>query len=64
MQRKIYHSNAQLYLAEYVAALDAEANYRCWLDPETQKGYNYKPDFTLEEFIASPGRNRFRAVIM
>lgn len=64
MQRKIYHFGDQLYLAEYVAALDAEANYHCWLDPETQKGYNYKVDFTLEEFIASPGRNRFRAVIM
>ena len=63
MQRTIYHSADQLYLAEYIPEQDAEANYKCWLDPETQKGYNYKVDFTLEEFISSPGRSRFKAVI-
>lgn len=62
MNRKIYISDEQFCLAEYIVSLDAEANYECWQDIDTQKGYNYKPDFTFEEFVNTPKRARFEAV--
>ncbi len=62
MDRNIYISDELFDLAEYIPELDAEANYACWQDIDTQRGYNYKPDFTLEEFMSSPNRARFRAV--
>lgn len=62
MDRKIYISDGRFDLAEYIPETDAEANYACWQDIDTQRGYNYKPDFTLEEFKSSPNRARFRAV--
>lgn len=62
MGRKIYISDERFDLAEYICETDAEANYACWQDIDTQRGYNYKTDFTLEEFKSSPNRARFRAV--
>jgi len=64
MDRKIYASNDLLFLAEYLRDTDAEANYACWQDPDTQAGYNYKMDISLEDFKARPVRSRFQAVII
>ena len=64
MERKIYISDDQLVLAEYHTALDAEANYNCWQDPDTQAGYNFKMDFTLDTFRNRPIRSRFLAAII
>lgn len=64
MERKIYISNDQLTLAEFCNPDDAEANYNCWQDHDTQEGYNYKMDITLDTFINRPIRSRFLAVII
>ena len=64
MERKIYISNDQLLLAEFCNAYDAEAFYNCWQDHDTQAGYNYKMDITLDTFISRPIHSRFLAVII
>lgn len=62
--RKIYISNELFSLAEYITDVDARDNYLCWQDIDTQKGYNYKADFTFEEYLATPKKSRFEAVII
>jgi len=64
MERKIYISNDELMLAEYCNDADAYANYNCWQDYDTQKGYNYKMDISFEAFKNRPVRSRFQAVII
>ena len=64
MERKIYISNDELMLAEYCNDFDAEANYNCWQDHDTQNGYNFKMDITLEDFKNRPVRSRFQAVVI
>lgn len=64
MERKIYILNDELALAEYCNDFDAEANYNCWQDHDTQKGYNFKMEMTLEAFKNRPIRSRFQAVII
>ncbi|MBQ8496120.1 MAG: GNAT family N-acetyltransferase [Clostridia bacterium] len=64
MERKIYISNDELTIAEYCNDFDAEANYNCWQDHDTQKGYNYKMAITLEAFKNRPIRSRFQSVII
>lgn len=64
MERNIYISNDELILAEYCNSFDAEANYACWQDYDTQKGYNYKMDISFETFMNRPIRSRLYAVII
>lgn len=64
MYRIIYASSERLLLAQYINNSDAEANYACWQDPDTQAGYNFKMDIPLEEFRSRPVRSRFQAVII
>lgn len=64
VNRIIYISNEQFSLGEYITDLDSAKHYECWLDEETQYGYNYKVDFTYEEFITAPERLRMEAVVI
>jgi len=64
VNRKIFFSNEQFSLGEYITELDSAKHYECWLDEETQDGYNYKVDFTYEEFVTAPERLRMEAVVI
>lgn len=64
VNRKNYIFNEQFSLEEYITEVDSAKHYECWFDEETQDGYNYKVDFTYEEFIASPERLRMEAVVI
>jgi len=64
VNRKIFFSNEQFSLGEYITELDSAKHYECWLDEETQDGYNYKVDFTYEEFVTAPDRLRMEAVVI
>lgn len=64
INRKIYVSNETFSLGEYITELDAVRHYECWLDQETQDGYNYKVDFTYEESITAPEHLRLEAVVI
>lgn len=63
-ERQIYIENDRIALAEYIDAVDDRACYDCWLDEETEAGYNSRMTDTFEEFSASPKRSRFRAAIV
>lgn len=62
VNRIIYISNEQFSLGEYITEVDSAKHYECWLDEETQDGYNYNADFSYEEFITAPERLRMEAV--
>ncbi len=64
MNRKIYISNDILNLSEYIVDPDDIDLYNCWLDPETQTGYNHKFTKSFEEFREGEIKSRFIATIM
>lgn len=64
VNRKIFFSNEQFSLGEYITELDSAKHYECWLDEETKDGYNYKVDFTYEEFITAPEHLRVEAIVI
>ena len=63
MDRKIYLSDGLVSLAEHIDSEDDWDCYNCWLDEETQSGYNFKLTKSFEEWTA--GKNaRFTAAII
>lgn len=65
MERKIYISDGVLSLAEFADVVDDKDCYNCWLDEETQKGYNCKMTDTWEEYIDRPRRQyHFSATVI
>ena len=63
MNRTQYIANDFLALVEYCIDQDVKAEYDCWQDPDTQKGYTFQMDMDYEKFKNRPVRSRFRAVI-
>ena len=59
MERKVYISDGEVCLSEYISEIDDLDFYNCWLDEETQKGYNYIRDDSFDVFKSKPIRNRF-----
>ena len=62
MDRIIYVSNDTLRLVEY-RQCDDYALYQDWLDPDTQRGYNFVLKESYEEFSKREVRHRFWAMI-
>ena len=63
-RRKIYLSNPILCLAEYIRCEDDWDRYNCWMDPETQMGYNLRKVITCEEYTRESIRSRFISTII
>lgn len=63
MNRKIYISDKTVSLAEFLDA-DLLNSYNCWLDDDTQRGYNFKRTETFEEYKNQPVNSRFLATII
>ncbi len=63
VNRKICITNDTLSLSEYIADLDDIDQYNCWLDLETQTGYNHMFTGTFEEFRKGEIKSRFTATI-
>ncbi len=64
MERQAYISDGTVALVEYVDARDDAGCYRCWLDPDTQRGYNHNVTETFEEFAQGSIQSRFAATIV
>ena len=62
--RKLYATDGVVSLAEYVAEADASDCYDCWLDAETQRGFNFRMTETLEEYRRSEVTSRFLATVI
>ncbi len=62
-KREIYISNKKIALCEHIPSDDKDC-YDCWLDEETQRGYNYAMKLTFEEYSSQPERARFIATII
>jgi len=66
MEHAVFITDGIISLSEYLPC-DYRASYECWLDPETQDGYNMKYSETYEQFISDSSRiksGRFSAVII
>lgn len=61
--RKIFMADDTLSLAERIPQFDDAKDYECWQDRETQDGYNFKLEGTLEDFCILPSKSRFIATI-
>lgn len=64
MDRKVYISDGEVCLSEYISEKDDLDFYNCWLDEETQKGYNHIMEESFDEFKSKPINNRFIATIL
>jgi len=65
MDRKTYVSDEVVVLCEYVEAIDDPDLYACWLDEDTQRGYNRAAACTFEEWSQGGGfLHRFIAAIV
>jgi len=62
MDRVIYVSNDTLRLVEY-RQCDDYVVYEDWLDPDTERGYNFVLKESFEEFSNRTVRQRFLAMI-
>ncbi len=59
MERKVYLQNDIITLSEYIDSEDDINCYTCWLDEETQNGYNYKMTSSFEEYTKQENKARF-----
>jgi len=65
MPRQIYIADEILTLSEYIEAEDDLDCYNCWLDEDTQSGYNFKVTKTFEEWSKETStKSRFIATII
>ena len=64
MVRKAFISNEALSLCEYIHSVDDINGYNCWLDEDTERGFNFRMSSTFEEFSKQPVRSRFLATIV
>ncbi|MCL2189939.1 MAG: GNAT family N-acetyltransferase [Defluviitaleaceae bacterium] len=64
MDRKIYISDGEISLSEYIASEDDLAFYHCWKEDERQSAFNHKFTDSFEEWSASTSiKSRFMATI-
>lgn len=61
--RTVYASDGVVALVEYRPEEDDRAEYECWMDAETQRGYNCIRRESFEEYVEREGRARFNARI-
>jgi RimJ/RimL family protein N-acetyltransferase len=64
VERKIYIENDLISLSEYIDSEDDLNCYICWLDTETQNGYNYKMKSSFEDYAKEENKARFIATII
>jgi len=63
MERKTYIGSDNLSLVEYLSEDDMDS-YNNWLDPETQRSYNFAFTDTFEDYAKKVIKQRFLASIM
>ena len=63
MPRKTYIADEVIALAEHIEA-DYPANYACWCDPDTERGFNLRQTRTYDEYRAWERPPGWGAVIL
>ena len=64
MNRKVYISDEQVALCEYIDTHDDSDCYNCWQDEETQCNYNFKLTRSFDDWVAVERTPIFNATII